>query len=120
MNDIRRRRVESLIREKISTLIMLGILKDPRVDSSIALTQVKVSKDLTSARIWVSSFGGETATMRAVQGLAHAAGFIQSRIGQEIRFRNTPRLYFVSDKSVRESLEVNRLIDQVMKNSHSE
>ncbi len=114
MNDIRRLRVERLIRDKVSTLIMKGELKDPRVDTSITLTQVKTAKDLTTARIWVSSFGGDEATMRAVKGLTNAAGFIQSRIGREIRLRNTPRLFFKADTSLREGYEINKLIDRII------
>ena len=119
MNDIRRRRVENLIREKISELIMGGSVKDPRVDVSVSLTRVKVAKDLSSARIWVSSFGGEEATNRAVTGLASAAGFIQSRIGREIRLRQTPKLYFNSDNSIREAIDVNQLIDRAIRGNDS-
>ena len=114
MNEIRLKRVESLIRDKVSTLIMRGEVKDPRVDASVTLTRVKAAKDLASARIWVSSFGGEDATRRAVKGLTNAAGFIQSMIGRELRMRNTPKLYFKADDSIREGLEVNQLIARAM------
>ncbi len=114
MNEIRLKRVESLIREKVSSLIMLGDVKDPRVDTSITLTRVRASRDLTSARIWVSSFGGEEATRRAVTGLNNAAGFMQSRIGREIQMRHTPKLFFMADNSIREGLAVNRLIDEAV------
>lgn len=113
MNEIRLQRVESLIREKVSSLIIRGELKDPRIDSSITLVKVKAAKDLSSVRIWVSSFGGEEATRRAVKALSHAAGFIQFRIGREIHTRNTPRLYFNVDTSIRDGYEVNRIIDQL-------
>ncbi len=119
MNEIRLRRVESLIRDKVSALIMKGEVKDPRVDTSITLTRVKAAKDLASARIWVSSFGGAEATSRAVKGLTHAAGFIQSRIGREIRMRNTPKLFFSPDDSIREGIAVNQLIDEVVKTGSS-
>lgn len=114
MNEIRLKRVESLIREKVSSLIMMGEVKDPRVDSSITLTRVKAAGDLASARVWVSSFGGEEATRRAVKGLNHAAGFIQSRLGKEIHMRNTPKLFFTPDNSIRDGLVVNRLIDEAV------
>ena len=116
MNEVRLKRVESLIRDKISRLIMRGEIKDPRVDTSVTVTRVKAAKDLTSARVWVSSFGGDTATERAVGGLNHAAGFIQSRIGREIHIRNTPKLYFYSDSSIREGIEINQLIDSLSVN----
>lgn len=114
MNEIRLKRVESLIRDKVSRLIMQGDVKDPRVDSSVTLTRIKAAKDLSSARIWVSSFGGENATRRAVKGLSNAASFIQSRLGRELRFRHTPKLYFNEDDSVRRSIDVIRTIDRVM------
>ncbi|MCG8454508.1 MAG: 30S ribosome-binding factor RbfA [Spirochaetales bacterium] len=114
MNEIRLKRVESLVREKVSTLIMNGAIKDPRVDASVTITRVKAAKDLTSARLWVSSFGGDEATRRAVKGLTSAAGFIQSVLGKEIRMRHTPRLFFSADDSIREGLEVNRLISEAV------
>jgi ribosome-binding factor A len=120
MNEIRLKRVESLIRDKVSSLIMMGEVKDPRVDSSITLTRVKAAGDLASARVWVSSFGGEEATRRAVKGLNNAAGFIQSRLGREIHMRNTPRLFFSADNSIRDGLKVNRLIDEVVSADVSE
>ncbi len=120
MNEIRLRRVESLIRDLVSALIMRGEIKDPRVDASVAITRVKASKDLSSARIWVSSFGGEGATARAAKGLNHAAGFIQGMIGRQLSMRNTPRLHFNPDSSIRDSLEVNRLIDEASKEASKE
>ena len=120
MNEIRMKRVESLIRDKVSSLIMMGEIKDPRVDSTITLTRVKVAGDLASARVWVSSFGGEEATKRAVKGLNNAAGFIQSRLGREIHMRNTPKLYFSADNSIRDGLAVNKLIDEVVSNPESD
>ncbi len=120
MNEIRMKRVESLIRDKVSSLIMMGEVKDPRVDSTITLTRVKVAGDLASARVWVSSFGGEEATRRAVKGLNNAAGFIQSRLGREIHMRNTPKLYFSADNSVRDGLAVNKLIDEAVSSTSHE
>jgi ribosome-binding factor A len=114
MNEIRLKRVESLIRDKVSTLIMMREVKDPRVDASVTITRVKVAKDLASAHVWVSSFGGDEATKRAAVGLNSAAGFIQGRLGQEIHMRYTPRLFFSPDNSIREGIVVNRLIDQIV------
>lgn len=100
---------------------MRGEVKDPRVDASVTLTRVKAAKDLASARIWVSSFGGDDATRRAVKGLTNAAGFIQAMIGKDLRMRNTPRLHFSADDSIREGLEVNKLIEQaIASDTHSE
>jgi len=119
MNEIRLKRVESLIREKVSTLIMMREVKDPRVDPSITITRVKAAKDLASAHLWVSSFGGDEATKRATIGLNRAAGFIQSRLAREFHMRHTPKLHFSPDNSIRDGIVVNRLIDEVIGNDSS-
>ena len=114
MNEIRLKRVESLIREKVSALIMGGEVKDPRVDASVTITRVKAAKDLASARLWVSSFGGDDATKRAVSGLNRAAGFIQGALGRQLKMRNTPKLHFNPDDSIRQGIAVNRLIEETV------
>ena len=113
MNPIRVKRFENLIRQKVSLLIMNKQIKDPRVDSSITITRVKAAQDLSSARLWISSFGGEDATERSVQGLNKAAGFIQILLGKELRCRNTPKLFFKIDNSIAEAFEINHLIDRI-------
>ena len=113
MANVRLRRVESLIREEISSLILRNEIKDPRVDSMVSVSGVNVSKDLEYAKVRVSGFKERDELASAVDGLNHAAGFIQSRIGRKLKFKATPRLTFVADHSIEEGFEVTRSIEQV-------
>ncbi|MBN2627271.1 MAG: 30S ribosome-binding factor RbfA [Spirochaetales bacterium] len=113
MNEVRRKRVESLIRDLVSQLIVTGEVKDPRVSTFISITRVEVAKDVTTARIFVSSIESEDALKRAVTGLNSAAGFIQKTIGRGLRMRSTPRLKFYPDLSLKEGFEISRKLDEL-------
>ncbi len=111
MANVRLKRVESLLREEIGSLILREEIKDPRVDTMVSVSGVSVSRDLEHARIRVSGFKQRQELESAVEGLNHAAGFIQGRIGRKLKLRATPRLNFVVDHSIEEGFEVNRAVD---------
>ena len=113
MANVRLRRVESLLREEISSLILRNEIKDPRVDSMVSVSGVQVSKDLEYGKVRVSGFKERDELESAVEGLNHAAGFIQSRIGRKLRLKATPRLTFVPDHSIEEGFNINRTIEHV-------
>lgn len=129
MDEIRQRRLEDQIREELSSLILAGEVKDPRVGPFVSLTRVEAARDLSYARVFVSSFAAEVASAgrpeeggqpeaaeedkaleQAVAGLNHAAGFMQARIGKRLRTRLTPKLHFIADKGVRAGFEMNERI----------
>lgn len=115
MSDIRIRRVESLIRDEVSTMIMKGIIKNPNVNTLISISRVVVSKDLSHAKLFVSSFENRNKALRAVAGLNRAAGFIQGRLGKKLHMRTIPKLDFRYDDSIEHGFEVNRIINEVTK-----
>lgn len=120
MNELRMKRVESLMREQVSSLIMNRELKDPRINTLLSITSVKVSNDLSSAKLFVSGLEGEAKLKKSVAALNHAAGFIQNRIGKHLKMRLTPRLHFEMDTSVRDGYLLNRKIDNLVHDDESE
>lgn len=115
MSDIRIKRVESLIRDEISTMIMRDVIKHPSVNNLISISKVKVSKDLSHAKIFVSSFENKNKALRAVTGLNNARGFIQGKLGKKLHMRTIPKLEFIYDDSIEKGFEVNKIIDEVTK-----
>ncbi len=57
MPEIRLRRIESLLRSEISSMILKGEIKDPRIEPLTTITEVKISRDMSHAKVWVSRFG---------------------------------------------------------------
>jgi len=106
MGEFRTERVGHLIQEKIGVLIVEGKIKDPRVNPFLSVTRVQVSRDFSWADVYISTFKPGTNLARGVLGLQSAAGFIQSRLASEMRIRQTPRLRFHEDDSIREGFEM--------------
>jgi ribosome-binding factor A len=100
------------IREVVSMAILTE-LRDPRV-SDVTVTFVEVSPDMRHAKVHVSVMGDEAKQKLTVQGLQNACGFLQQKIGRRIETRYTPRLRFVLDQGVKRSIEVSRILSEVL------
>jgi ribosome-binding factor A len=111
--SIRLRRIESTIRQEIGMMILQGFIKDPRVSEALTITRVVVSKDIGYAKVYVSSLSGEASLESGVNALNHAAGFIQVRIGKQLKTKNTPRLRFFGDHSIEDGVEMTRKLEEL-------
>jgi ribosome-binding factor A len=100
------------IREVVSMAILVDI-KDPRVQD-VTVTRVEMASDMRSAKIYVSVMGDEKKQTLSLRGLESSAGFLQSKVAKRIDTRYTPRLSFVVDQGVKKSLEVLRILKEVL------
>jgi len=100
------------IREVVS-LAILTEMRDPRV-KDVTVVGVEVAPDMKSAKVAVSIMGDEKKQQLSLSGLQNAAGFLQKKIADEIDTRYTPRLTFVIDKGVKNSLEIQRILNEVL------
>ncbi len=100
------------IREVVSMAILTEI-KDPRV-RDVTVTYVEVSSDLRHAKVHVSVMGDDKKKNLCLQGLKHAAGFLQQKVGKRIDTRYTPRVQFVLDKGIENAKVVTRILDEVL------
>jgi ribosome-binding factor A len=113
MGDYRTERVGNLIQEKIGAMIVEGRIKDPRVNAFLSISRVKVSRDLSWADIYISTFKPGANLSKGVLGLQSAAGFIQARLAKEMRIRQTPRLRFHEDPSVQDGFDMVKKIEDL-------
>jgi ribosome-binding factor A len=96
------------IREVVAAAILTE-LRDPRV-RDVTVVGVTVSPDMREAKVMVSIMGDETQQTLSLRGLQNAAGFLQSKIAKRIDTRYTPRLQFVIDKGLQNSLAVSEIL----------
>jgi ribosome-binding factor A len=114
MADPRRiQRIQSRLRQDIASLF-LSELKDPRLRGIITITEVKVSKDLSHARVKYSVLGSEADKRTAARFIEDARGFIQKTVAQGLEIRTSPHLDFVYDDSIEKGSEVSKLIDEAV------
>ncbi len=92
---------------------ILTELRDPRI-RDVTVTYVEVSADMRNAKVHVSVMGDEPKQTLSLHGLQNAAGFLQSKVAKRIDTRYTPKLKFVLDEGVKRSLEINRILAEVL------
>lgn len=100
------------IREVVGMAILRDI-QDPRV-SGVTVTYVEVAGDMQQAKVHVSIMGSEAKQQLCLKGLQSAAGFFQRKIADRIQTRYTPRVLFVLDKGVKNSILVSKLLREVL------
>jgi ribosome-binding factor A len=109
------RRVQKIaeaIREVVSMAILTE-LRDPRIHD-VTVTFVEAAGDFRSAKIHVSVMGDEVRQNLSLRGLQNAAGFLQAKIAQRLDLRYTPRLTFLLDQGVKRSIEVAKILREVL------
>lgn len=93
-------RVESVLRKEISALLLMKI-KDPRI-KSVHVVSVKVSPDLSTARVSYSTLAPAEEIETIQKGLDSAKAFIRAEIRKCLPCKKIPEVFFVYDSSIRE------------------
>ncbi len=94
-------------------MAILTEMRDPRV-RDVTITRVVVSPDMREAKIYVSIMGDTAQQNLCLHGLQSARGFLQSKLADRIETRYTPRLQFILDMGVKKSLEIARILQEVL------
>ncbi|MGE7601749.1 30S ribosome-binding factor RbfA [Peribacillus sp. NPDC097675] len=111
--SLRANRVGEQMKKELSEIIGRKI-KDPRI-GFVTVTDVDVTGDLQQATVYISVLGDQEQREKTLQGLEKAKGFMRSEIGQRIRLRKTPELFFEFDESVDYGNRIESLISQIKK-----
>ena len=96
----REERVGDFIRDELASIIQRQ-MRDPRV-GMVSVNEVKVSKDLSYAEVYVSSHETRTDAERAelIGVLNKAAGYFRSELAKRHSMRTTPRPRFHYDEVI--------------------
>jgi ribosome-binding factor A len=112
MNSRRVARASEAVREVVSNTILFE-LRDPRI-KQVTVLGAEVTKDLRTAKVYVSVMGNAKEQSLTMHGLESARGFIQSKIAERLDTRYTPVLKFVLDQGVKKSIEVSRQLREAL------
>ena len=113
MGQYRMERLNGQLRDEISTLILRGDVKDPRVSTYLSINRVEVASDLAYAKVYVSSFLSDSKLETGVDGLNSAAGYIQCQIAKKLRIRKFPKLTFIVDSGMKQGFNMVRKLTEL-------
>ena len=105
----RTERVNELIRREL-VLLLKQETKDPRL-KQVVVTDVVVSRDLTSAKVF---FSVEEDSHKIVTSLlTKAGGFFRSNISKTLDLRHTPKLSFIYDTAPNTGARIDDLLKKL-------
>jgi ribosome-binding factor A len=107
---IRHQRVAEEILHELGIMVV-GELKDPRIEGCVTVTEVRVTPDLKHARVFVSVVGNEEEQKNTLTGLFAAVGYIRHQLTERIQLRRAPEIHFILDHSE----EYGQRIDDLLK-----
>ena len=108
-------RVADFVRDEVSRILQRD-MRDPRVGSFVSVNEVKVSKDLSYAEIYVSSLQANDVKAQAelINVLNRAAGFFRTELSKRHTMRTTPKPRFHYDELVKRGPRLEQLIGQAV------
>lgn len=107
-------RISEEVKRELSDIIM-NDLKDPRITGMISIVNLKVTRDLRYAKVYISIYGSDEDKKNAIDGLRNAAGFLRKEIGRRVQLRYTPELIFEMDDSIEQGIYISNLIEKLNK-----
>lgn len=102
-------RIAQTMLRKLAQMIQQEI-KDPRLGGFITLSAVKVSRDLSHAKVYFTVLNSDPDI--AAEVLNTASGYLRSLLAKTMKLRIIPELHFVFDESVEYGKRLSRLIDE--------
>ena len=109
-------RVDEQIQKDLARLIPQEV-RDPRV-GLVTLTGCEITPDYAHAKVYFTVIGAEPE--QAKQGLNAAAGMLRNHLFKLLSIHTVPTLHFEHDTSVAKGFEMDRLIDEAMKQTKGE
>ena len=103
-------RVAGTIQRQLSLLIQREV-KDPELPKFLTISAVKVSNDLSHAKIYFTVYDADVGTTTRI--LNRASSFLRSALAKHLTTRIVPELHFVYDASVEYGRKLTQLIDDV-------
>ena len=110
-NNNRLLRVGENIRAVLSRHIITNELYVKHLKNVIiTITEVRPSKDLKNAKVFVSSVGGNEE--KVAEALNASANIFSKLIAKEIQTKYTPKLHFFPDLIYKKASSINKIINQ--------
>ena len=109
-------RIEEQLRMELSEIVERE-LHDPRI-GLLTVTSVKISPDMSHARVFISVLGGAEERKHTLQGLKSGAGFVKRSLSKRLHhLRRIPDIAFEYDETIEKDLRIEELFNQIKSES---
>ena len=110
-------RVNSELLKQLS-MIFRYELNDPRIHGMLTVLEVKISDDLSHARVYVSYFGDPQYKEETFDALNNCTGHMRNLLKQRVHMRTIPFLRIIPDGTIEHAQQISELIDSAMDQTH--
>jgi ribosome-binding factor A len=117
MSNRRIERVCELVKRQLGDILQELSLPDC---GFITITSADITPDLQEGRIYVSVIGSPEQQQRALAALEHAHGRIQHELAARVILKYTPKLKFFLDETEVHAQRIERLLDELDKDTPHE
>jgi ribosome-binding factor A len=107
----RAERIAEQVREEISQIVSTEIA-DPDV-GLVTVTRVKISPDLSLARVYWTLVGEEPERRKTQKALDRAAAYVRHLLSMRMSLRRSPEVQFVYDRSVAAQERVEEILQKI-------
>jgi ribosome-binding factor A len=112
IGGFRTERIAEEIRNEVS-LMLAGELKDPRLAAALVVTEVRMTPDLRTARVFVQLLGDDSERATVLKGLRAASGYVRHELIERLRLRRAPEVLFIPDDSEEYGQHIDDLLRKV-------
>ena len=102
-------RISQQIKKELASLLQSEV-KDPAL-KMLTILDVEVSQCLKHAKIFIIS---NEQSEEVLKGLKRSMPFFRSQLAKRMTTRGIPKLHFVFDKTIDESMKISELLDSVL------
>ena len=112
----RQLRVGELVKQNLGELFIRNEAKIPLINSKlITVTEVRMTPDLKTARVYVIPLGGE-GTKETVRILTEFSHLVRRALSKRLDIKFLPKLTFVEDNSFEYAEKIEKIIKENKKN----
>lgn len=107
--SIRNQRINAIFAREINHILTFEI-KNPDINL-VSVSEVKVSNDLSIAKVFVSLLNKETIGS-TMQALNNSKGFIKTNLAKKLNIRKIPELNFIYDDTLDKAKRIEDIINK--------
>ena len=108
----RSERVAEEIHHEVS-LMLAGELKDPRLTAAVGVSEVRMTPDMRTVRVYVQLEGEDAERESAMEGLKAASGFVRHELTERLHLRRSPEVLFIPDTSEEYGQHIDELLKKI-------